>query len=153
MVAIFGAHESFGRQLQDQAVVGAVPEGRLSLAWESVTGAFADGERFALRAPRYRIEAAGWRGDRHAIYVNGGESVVAARVRFADADEAREFDATHRAAVLADAEAVTEGALTLATRADGMTVALVEPPGRDALFTIGSNAAIARAALEALLGG
>ena len=63
MVAIFGAHERFGRQLQDQAVVGAAPEGRLSLAWESVTGAFADGERFALRAPRYRIEAAGWRGD------------------------------------------------------------------------------------------
>lgn len=96
---------------------------------------------------------AGWRGDHHAVYVNGGESVMVARVRFADAEEAREFDATHRAAVLADAEAVREGALTLATRADGMTVALTEPPGREALFAIGSNAAIARAALEALLGG
>lgn len=105
------------------------------------------------RATDAAVAAAGWRGDRHAIYVNGGESVVAVRVRFADAEEAREFDATHRAAVLADAEVVTEGALTLATRADGMTVALVEPPGRDALFAIGSNAAVARAALEALLGG
>lgn len=63
MVAILGAHERFGRQLQDQAVVGAAAEGRLSLAWESVSGAFADGGRFALRAPRYRIEAEGWRGD------------------------------------------------------------------------------------------
>ena len=97
--------------------------------------------------------AAGWRGDHHAVYVNGGESVMVARLRFADAEEAREFDRTHRAAVLEEAEAVREGALTLATRADGMTVALAEPPGRDALFAIGSNAAIARAALEALLGG
>ncbi len=95
----------------------------------------------------------GWRGDRHAVYVNGGESVMVARVRFADAEEAREFDGMHRAVELADAETVTEGALTLATRADGMTVALAEPLGRDALFAIGTNAAIARAALEALLGG
>lgn len=97
--------------------------------------------------------AAGWRGDWHAVYVNGGESVMAARVRFADAEEAREFDGTHRAIELADAESVTEGALTLATRADGVTVALAEPSGHDILFAIGSNAAIARAALEALLGG
>ena len=97
--------------------------------------------------------AAGWRGDRHAVYVNGGESVMVARVRFADAEEAREFDGTHRAIELADADTVTEGALTLATRADGMTVALAGPLGRDALFAIGTNAAIARAALDALLGG
>lgn len=97
--------------------------------------------------------AAGWRGDWHAVYANGGESVMAARVRFADAEEAREFDETHRAIELADAETVTEGALTLATRADGVTVALAAPTGRDILFAIGSNAAIARAALEALLGG
>lgn len=97
--------------------------------------------------------AAGWRGDWHAVYVNGGESVMVARVRFADAEDAREFDGTHRAIELADAETVTEGALTLAMRADGMTVALAAPSGRDILFAIGSNAAIARAALEALLGG
>ncbi len=97
--------------------------------------------------------AAGWRGDRHAVYVNGGESVMVARVRFADAEEAREFDGTHRDVALADADAVTAGALTLATRDDGMTVALAEPLGRDVLFAIGSNADIARAALEALLGG
>ena len=63
MVAFFDELPRFGRQLQDQAVVGAVAEGRLSLAYEAVSGTFADGEPFALRTPRYRIHADGWRGD------------------------------------------------------------------------------------------
>ncbi len=58
MVAVFGAHPRFGRQLQDQAVVGARPEGRLVLAYDARAGRFADGAGFRLRAPRYRIETA-----------------------------------------------------------------------------------------------
>ena len=60
MVAVLGAHPRFGRQLQDQAVVGARPEGRLRLRYETRAGAFADGAPFALRVPFYRVEGAGW---------------------------------------------------------------------------------------------
>ncbi len=60
MVAVLGPHPLFGRQLQDQAVVGARPEGRLSLRYDSRAGAFADGMPFRLRVPVYRIEGEGW---------------------------------------------------------------------------------------------
>ncbi len=55
MTAILAPHPRFGRQLQDQAVPGARPEGRLAIAYEERAGVFADGARFSLRAPRYRI--------------------------------------------------------------------------------------------------
>lgn len=60
LTVALGPHPQFGRQLQDQAVPPARPEGRLSIAWEERAGAFADGSGFSLRAPRYRIRGPGW---------------------------------------------------------------------------------------------
>lgn len=62
MTAVLGAHPRFGRQLQDQAIPGARPEGRLELRYAPRPGAFADGTPFVLRAPRLRIDGPGWDG-------------------------------------------------------------------------------------------
>ena len=48
---------------------------------------------------------------------------------------------------------MVEGVVTLATRPDGNVVALLEPVGRDVIFAIGTNAEVARAAVEPLVGG
>lgn len=45
-----------GLQLQDRAVVGATPEGRIVVTWDERAETLADGEVVLLRAPTYRIE-------------------------------------------------------------------------------------------------
>ena len=45
-----------GLQLQDRAVVGASPEGRVVVEWTERTERLAGGETVRLRAPTYRIE-------------------------------------------------------------------------------------------------
>ena len=97
--------------------------------------------------------AAGWAGDRYSVYVRGDASVLVARVRFVDAQEAREFAEAHREFALGGAAVVEAGSLTLATQANGNVIALAEPLGRDAIFAIGTDSQAARAALEALLAG
>ena len=95
----------------------------------------------------------GWQGDSYRLFENGEERVLVARARFAGEEDAREFAEAHRAVATKGAEVVVEGVVTLATRPDGNVVALLEPVGRDVIFAIGTNAEVARAAVEPLVGG
>jgi CxxC motif-containing protein (DUF1111 family) len=45
----------FGTQLQDRALVGYVPEGRIEVTWTERTLTLADGTPVALRVPAYRV--------------------------------------------------------------------------------------------------
>ena len=46
---------TYGDQLQTRGVPGVPAEGRATLTWEERSGAFADGEPWTLRAPRYHV--------------------------------------------------------------------------------------------------
>lgn len=48
-------HPLFGLQLQDHALPGHTPEGRVELLWEEVRGRYPDGTPYALRRPRLRV--------------------------------------------------------------------------------------------------
>ena len=47
---------SYGGHLQDQAIRGWLPEGRLRISYREVAGEFADGEGYFLRAPQIDFE-------------------------------------------------------------------------------------------------
>lgn len=49
-------HPVYGDQLNTSAVQGVRPEGRVRLQWQAVHGRFADGMRYTLHRPAYRIE-------------------------------------------------------------------------------------------------
>ena len=44
-------HPTYGDQLSDRALPGVVPEGRATVAWEELPGAYADGTPYSLRRP------------------------------------------------------------------------------------------------------
>ena len=46
-----GTLEKYGRQIQTRAIVGLKPEASVSVAYEEITGKFADGETYQLRKP------------------------------------------------------------------------------------------------------
>ncbi len=48
-------HPAYGDQLNDRALPGVPAEGRAVIHYEEVPGAFADGEPYSLRRPRYEI--------------------------------------------------------------------------------------------------
>ena len=48
-------HPVYGGQLQNKGVDGVPGEGRMSIRYREIDGAFADGEPFQLRAPIYRF--------------------------------------------------------------------------------------------------
>jgi len=50
----------YGDQLDNFAVQGVKPEGRVSVAYHEIKGRFADGAAYSLRAPRYRITDPGY---------------------------------------------------------------------------------------------
>jgi CxxC motif-containing protein (DUF1111 family) len=50
------AEPNYGEQLQDRGVLGVAPEVFVSVTYEERPGAFADGEAFSLRMPRYGYE-------------------------------------------------------------------------------------------------
>jgi len=52
-----GPHPELGGQLQDRAVPGATPEGRVEITYEEIAGSYGDGTAFSLRKPRYRLRA------------------------------------------------------------------------------------------------
>ncbi|MGC1481950.1 MAG: di-heme oxidoredictase family protein [Chthoniobacterales bacterium] len=52
--------ETFGDQLQQNAIPGATGEGVPVVEYEEVVGTFADGESYSLRKPDYRIERGGY---------------------------------------------------------------------------------------------
>ena len=49
-------HSVYGDQLQDRAILGVEPEGRLVVTYRELPGEFADGTEYSLRAPTYTIE-------------------------------------------------------------------------------------------------
>jgi CxxC motif-containing protein (DUF1111 family) len=51
---------TYGGQLQDRAINGVSPEGRIEIDWTVVPGEFADGTPFELTAPTYRIVDLGY---------------------------------------------------------------------------------------------
>lgn len=50
------AEPGYGGQLQESAVPGRQPEGRLAVTYEEVAGQYADGSPYSLRRPAYRLE-------------------------------------------------------------------------------------------------
>lgn len=46
---------TYGGQLQDRAINGVPPEGRISIRYETITGEYADGTAYTLRKPTYTI--------------------------------------------------------------------------------------------------
>ena len=46
---------TYGGQLQDRAVLGVPAEGRMGIAYETITGVYGDGTAYELRAPEYSI--------------------------------------------------------------------------------------------------
>ena len=46
---------TYGGQLQDRAINGVPPEGRISIRYETITGEYADGTTYTLRKPTYTI--------------------------------------------------------------------------------------------------
>ena len=97
--------------------------------------------------------AAGWAGDYYYLYEGVEDWVFLVRIRFVSEEDAREFAEVHRAVATKGAEIVDDGVVTLATQEDGRVTALVEPVGRDVIFAIGTNAQVARAAVEPLVEG
>ncbi|HEV8547750.1 MAG TPA: di-heme oxidoredictase family protein [Polyangiaceae bacterium] len=51
---------TYGDQIQGSALPGVSPEADVLVDYEEVTGAFADGDRYALRRPHYRLERAAY---------------------------------------------------------------------------------------------
>ncbi len=51
---------SYGTQLQDRAIAGVSPEAQVTVRYEELPGAFADGEAFSLRKPVYIVEQLGY---------------------------------------------------------------------------------------------
>ena len=47
--------ERYGGQLQDRAIVGVIPEGRIGIQYREVAGQYPDGKLFSLRHPVYTI--------------------------------------------------------------------------------------------------
>jgi CxxC motif-containing protein (DUF1111 family) len=50
----------YGDQIQSRAIAGVAAEADVLVEYEEVPGAFADGERYTLRKPRYRLERLGY---------------------------------------------------------------------------------------------
>ncbi len=48
-------HPIYGLQLQDKGIPGVPPEGRVTIRYRELEGAFADGEIYSLRAPLYEF--------------------------------------------------------------------------------------------------
>ncbi len=48
----------YGGQLQDRAILGVLPEGRISIRYEDVPGQYPDGTAYSLRKPAYSISDA-----------------------------------------------------------------------------------------------
>ncbi|MGE5596794.1 MAG: hypothetical protein ACM3S1_12275 [Hyphomicrobiales bacterium] len=107
-----------------------------------------------VRASEAIGAAQGWDGDRYDVYANGGDSVAAFRVHFANETEANEFRSAQDAFVGgAEADIAPAGGQSFATFRDGDVMAIVNQPGNDVLFVIASNRALAEKALGALLHG
>ena len=103
--------------------------------------------------------AAGWAGGSYYLYEDFPYEeekienwVFVARIGFVSEEDAREFAEAHRAVATSGANVTEDGVVTLATQENGNVTALIEPVGREVIFAIGANAAVARAVVEPLVG-
>ena len=97
--------------------------------------------------------ATGWAGDRYDVYSHGAEAVAAFHVLFSSPDEASEFITAQDAFFEAAKATVTsDPARKEASLPDGRTTIRAAAPGAGVVFVIGSNANVARAAFDALMG-
>ncbi len=48
-------HPVYGDQLQDRAIIGVAPEGRIGIAYEETRGEYSDGSAFSLLRPAYFV--------------------------------------------------------------------------------------------------
>jgi hypothetical protein len=96
--------------------------------------------------------AAGWRGDRYDVYVDGSESVAAFRVRFADEVEAAQFASAQRELLTsAGATPAESPSGVVAELKDGRTtIQLASPNPAEVLFVVGSSREVAERAAAAL---
>ena len=53
-------HPAYGDQLNDRAVPGVAPEGRVEIEYEEIAGRYDDGSGYSLRRPAYRIVDSGY---------------------------------------------------------------------------------------------
>ncbi len=97
--------------------------------------------------------AAGWQGDHYDVYVNGGQSVAAFRVAFADAGQAGEFASAQDSFLrAAGGNPATEGQLTIGRTSDGNTTVRTTR-GAEVFFAIATSEDAARKAITTLLNG
>lgn len=96
--------------------------------------------------------AAGWRGDRYDVYVDGSESVAAFRVQFADAGEAAEFTAAQRGllALAGATPAESPSGVAAELKDDRTTIQLASPNSSEVMFVVGSSREVAERAAAAL---
>lgn len=96
--------------------------------------------------------AAGWRGDRYDVYVDGADSAAVFRVRFANAGEAAEFTTAQRELLTsAGATPAASPSGVLAELKDGRTtIQLASPNPVEVLFVVGSSREVAERAAAAL---
>jgi CxxC motif-containing protein (DUF1111 family) len=63
-------HPAYGDQLNDRAVPGVAPEGRVEIEYEELAGRYDDGSAYALRKPTYRIVDSAYGALDHALLVS-----------------------------------------------------------------------------------
>ena len=54
------ASPAYGRQIQTAALPGMTGEAKVDVGWETIIGAFADGQVFSLRRPSYHLKTPGY---------------------------------------------------------------------------------------------
>ena len=54
------ASPGYGRQIQTAALPGVTVEAKVDVRWQTIIGAFADGQTFSLRRPSYHLENPGY---------------------------------------------------------------------------------------------
>jgi hypothetical protein len=107
-----------------------------------------------IRAGQSATAAAGWQGDRYAVYVNGDESVAAFRLKFATDNDAREFvEAQEDWLSEAAGDPESKDGAQYYPGDDGDVTATTAPSGTEVVFVIGSSREVAEKAMRALLNG
>ena len=97
--------------------------------------------------------AAGWAGDRYAVYRHGAESVAVIRVAFADEREREQFLTLFRDWLEAADGLETVGAAVGTTFEDGRTIRAAALGAMDVLLVFGSDGDTADRAFTLLAGG
>lgn len=110
--------------------------------------------QLALPGLRAVQGADGWAGDHYDVYTHGTESVAVFRIVYSSAEGASRFGQAQDDLLKAEgARASSEGGLAYLTLNDGDTTVRIHGGGATVTFVIGSTAASAKRAAEALAHG